>query len=316
VRVALAVDLGGTLLRTGLVTEERSLLHQATRRVEERRGNAALEALLREALGAAMEEVRARGLQPVGVGLAVPGLVDPRRGVIRYSANLDLRELEVAEIAREVLSLPVIVENDVRAAAWGEWRWGAGEGARIMVYLSAGTGIAAAVIDDGRLYHGGRAAAGEIGHIPVVRDGDRCRCGQRGCLETVAGGWGIVQRARRLEAASPQAGAGCARLHSTEAVFQAAAGGDTVASAVVREAGEFLGRAAVAAVRMWDPQCLVLGGGLFFPGSPLTDAVRRAVEGSAFFGEKPPPVRLAAFGGNAGLVGAACLVLAPAVTPP
>lgn len=310
-RVALAVDLGGTLLRTGLITAERTLLHQAAQRVEDRRGNAAVEAFLRAALRAAAEEARARALQPVGVGLAVPGLVDPRRGVIRYSVNLELRELAVAEIAREVLRLPVVVENDVRAAAWGEWRWGAGMGTRVMAYLSAGTGIAAALVHDGRLYHGATAAAGEVGHIPVVPEGDRCRCGQRGCLETVGGGWGIVQRAGRL-AASPEARAARAQPLSTEAVFQAAAAGDPAASAVVREAGEFLGQAAVTVVRMWDPECLVLGGGLFFPGSPLADAVSRAVAGSAFYGERPPPVRVAAFGGTAGLMGAACLVLAPA----
>ncbi|MDQ7850687.1 MAG: ROK family protein [Armatimonadota bacterium] len=311
-RVALAVDLGGTLLRTGLVTEERLLLHQAVQRVEDRRGNAAVEALLRAALRAATEEARARALQPVGVGLAVPGLVDPRRGVIRYSANLELRELAVAEVARQVLPLPVVVENDVRAAAWGEWRWGAGLGVRTMAYLSAGTGIAAALVHGGRLYHGGTAAAGEVGHIPVVPDGDRCRCGQRGCLETVAGGWGIVQRTGRLAAGSPGGQAGSVEMRSTEAIFQAATAGDPVACAVVREAGEFLGRAAVTAVRMWDPECLVLGGGLFFPGSPLADAVRRAVVESAFYGQEPPPVPLAAFGGTAGLMGAACLVLAPA----
>jgi len=206
----------------------------------------------------------------------------------------------------------VVVENDVRAAAWGEWRWGAGRSTRYMAYLSAGTGIAAAVISDGRLYHGATAAAGEVGHVPFVRDGDLCRCGQRGCLETVAGGWGIVQRAGHL-AGQPDRRT-TRRVNegplTTEDVFAAAAAGDAAASTIIREAGELLGQAAVAAVRLWDPECLILGGGLFFDGSPLTDAIRQAVAGSVFYGETPPPVHLAEFGGNSGLMGAACLVLA------
>jgi len=312
VQVVIVADLGGTLLRTGLVTPARVLVHQSTQRVGDRRGNAAIEALLRDALREASERAQAQALEPVGAGLAVPGLVDPERGVIRYSANLDLRELAVAAIVREVIPLPVVVENDVRAAAWGEWRWGAGRGTRHMGYLSAGTGIAAAVISGGRLYHGATSAAGEIGHAPVVRNGDSCRCGQRGCLETMAGGWGIVRRAGQLAVRPARSASGPAEEGplTTEAVFEAAAVGDPAAAAIIREAGEFLGQAAVAAVRLWDPERLILGGGLFFDGSPLTDAVRRAVAGSVFYGETPPPVHLAEFGGNSGLMGAACLVLA------
>lgn len=309
-QVVIVADLGGTLLRTGLVTPARVLVHQSTQRVGDRRGNAAIEALLRDALQEASRW--AETLEPVGVGLAVPGLVDPVRGVIRYSVNLDLRELPIAAIAREVLRLPVVVENDVRAAAWGEWRWGVGRGTRHMAYLSAGTGIAAAVISDGRLYHGATAAAGEIGHFPVVHDGELCLCGQRGCLETVAGGWGIVRRARHLAARPDLTVSGQVEeaALTTEGVFEAAAC-NPAAGAIIREAGEFLGQAALAVVRLWNPECLVLAGGLFFDGSPLTDAVRQAVAGSGFYGEAPPPVHLAEFGSNSGLMGAACLVLAP-----
>ncbi len=138
-----------------------------------------------------------------------------------------------------------------------------------MVYLRAGTGIAAAVISDGRLHHGATAAAGLPG--------------------TVAAGWGIVRRARQMGIRPARSASGLAEegLLTTENVFEAAAC-DPTAGAIIRDAG-----------------------GLFFEGSPLTDAVRRAVAGSAFYGETPPPVHLAGFGGNSGLMGAACLVLTP-----
>lgn len=294
-RVAIAADLGGTFLRTGLVTPAGVLVHQNLHRVGDRRGNAAVNRLLRDALRQAYEQGLERSLEPVGCALAVPGLVDAPAGIIRYSANLDLRDLPVASIVREAVPLPVVVENDVRAAAWGEWMWGAAQGTRDMAYLSAGTGIAAAVICDGRLYRGATGTAGEIGHAPVIPEGDLCRCGQRGCLETIAGGWGIARRAGRP---------------TTEAVFEAAAAGDAAARAAIKEAGLLLGQAAVTVVRLWNPECLVLGGGLFHDGSPLTEAVREAVTRSVLYGQVPPIVRPAEFGGHSGVMGAACLVLA------
>ena len=294
-RVAIAADLGGAFLPTAFVPPERGMLHEATRRVGDHRGNAAVKAFLRDALRQAYEQARGESLEPVAIGLAVPGLVDPAAGILRYSGNLDVRGLPVAAVVREAVPLPVVVENDVRAAAWGEWMWGAGQGIRYMTYLSAGTGIAAAVICNGDLYHGATGAAGEIGHAPVIPDGDLCRCGQRGCLETVASGWGIARRAG---------------MPTAEAVFEAAAAGDATAGAAIKEAGQFLGQAAVTAVRLWNPERLVLGGGLFYDGSPLIEAVCEAVARSTLHGEVPPPVHRAAFGGRSGLMGAACLVFA------
>lgn len=293
-RVAIAADLGGTFLRTGLVTPDQRVLRESRVPVADRRGNDAVAGLLRDALRQGCEQARQDSLEPVAVGVAVPGLVDPGTGILRYSGNLDVRSLPVAAVVREAVPLRVVVENDVRAAAWGEWTWGAGLGTRSMVYLSAGTGIAAAVIWDGRIYAGATAAAGEIGHAPLIPGGDLCRCGQRGCLETVAGGWGIARRAARPTA---------------EAVFEAAAAGDTVAVSVLEEAGEFLGRAAVIAIRLWNPECLVLGGGLFHEGSPLLTVVRGSVSRSALHGDVPPAVLRSAFRDRSGLLGAACLAL-------
>src|SRR3970282_2740775 len=122
--------------------------------------------------------------------------------------------------------------------------------------------------------------------------------------------WGSVRRAGQRPVRPARSASGPAEEGplTTEAGLEAAAAGAPAAGAIIREAGEFLGQAAVAAVRLWDPERLVLGGGLFFDGSPLTDAVRRAVAGSVFYGETPPPVHLAEFGGNSGLMGAACPV--------
>jgi glucokinase len=292
----IAADLGGTFLRTGVVTSDRVVVHAAVRPVGDRRGNAAIGAFLADALRDAFLAARSRSFEPSAVGLAIPGLVDPAAGVLRYSGNLDVRDLPVAAIVREAVPLPVVLDNDVRAAAWGEWKWGAGQGTRAMLYLSAGTGIAAALIWSGRPYYGAGGAAGELGHALVVPGGDLCRCGRRGCLETVAGGWGIARRAEKPTA---------------EAVFEAAAAGDPQARAVLEDARRFLGMAAVTAVRLWNPDCVVLGGGLLHARSPLIAAVHDAIGRSALSGEEPPPVRPAVFEARSGLVGAACLALDP-----
>lgn len=311
-RTVIAADLGGTFLRAGVVTADREILHQVTRLVGDRRGASQIEPLIRETLVETYAWTRANRVAPEGVGLAVPGLIDGAHGRIRYSTNLDVRDLAVAEVVRAVVPLPIVVENDVRAAAWGEWRWGAGRGASSVALLSAGTGIAAALVSGGRLYRGAAGAAGELGHVPVIPEGITCRCGRVGCLETVAGGWGIVRQVERRSAERLAGAPGPGGVRpTTEGVFRAAVEGDPVAAAVVEQAGVYMGWSAVALVRLWNPERLLLGGGLFFSGSPLVVAVERAVAASTLYGDVPPPVALCAFGGNAGLIGAACLVLEP-----
>lgn len=298
-RAVIAADLGGTYLRTATVTAERIVLHEAIRRVEVRRGNAAVAAFLRVAVEEAYKRAGEASLDPAAVGLAVPGLVDRAAGIMRYAGNLDVHDLPVVAAVRTVAPRPLVIENDVRAAAWGEWMWGAGQGAGHMAYLSVGTGIAAALVSGGHLYYGAEDAAGELGHAPVIPDGDLCRCGQRGCLETVAAGWGIARRAG---------------MASAQEVFEAASAGNASAGAVIEEAGRALGRAALILVRLWDPDRLVLGGGLFHHGSALAASVHESVTRSALRGAVSPSVFTAAYAGRSGLMGAACLAFAAQAT--
>lgn len=314
---AIAIDLGGTLLRVGLVSEQGEAVHLRTQPVAGRRGNAQITTLLKDALVDAMRWAQAHAITPSGIGLAVPGIVDGHRCAIRFSANLDVHELPVAGIVSEVLDLPVAVENDVRAAAWGEWRWGAGRGTTQMLYVNAGTGIAAAVISRGSLYRGAHGGAGELGHVPIVSGGAPCRCGKRGCLETVAGGWGIVRRSRKE---APERFAMFPERAdemeiSAEAVFEAARRGDPVAARIIAEAGFYLGRAVGSLVRVLDPDRVILGGGLLLESSPLVSPIRTAIQEVFFEFEVVPAVHLAELGGEAGLIGAASLVLPVEATP-
>jgi len=309
----IAADLGGTLLRVGVVDDIGQILHSRALPVAGRQGNAQIGALLTEALGDAHAWALSHGIHPSGVGLAVPGLVDRRHGIMRFSSNLAVREFPIVHMAQQALSLPTALENDVRAGAWGEWRLGAGRGARHMVFVSVGTGISAAMINQGHLYRGAHGGAGELGHIVMVDDGETCRCGNRGCLETLAAGWGIVRRAQQMAPSRfppPTEGTGQTDV-TAEMVVMAAARGDPAAMSIIDAAGEYLGRAVALLSRLLDPDRIVLGGGMLHGSSPLVPAVRSAIEATAFDVETPPTVALAQFGGQTGLVGAACLVFAP-----
>jgi len=205
---------------------------------------------------------------PAPVGLGIPGLVDADRGAVKHAVNLgvDGEWFAVGDLLADRLGVPVRVENDVNVAALGAT---ARSGVDDLVYLSIGTGLAAGLVLDGRLRRGAHGAAGEIGHVPVDPAGVRCRCGQRGCLETVASGSGLA-------AAWPSAD-----VAPAQAVFAAAAAGDPraggVRDAFVAGVAEAVRLLALAV----DPDVVVLGGGVAHLGEPLRRAVADALDTQA-----------------------------------
>jgi glucokinase len=240
------------------------------------------------------------GLEPrdlAGIGLAVPGAVDVARGVLRHAPNLPgWLDVPVASLAADVLDAPVAVEHDVRMAALGEARLGAGRGVATFVCVTVGTGIGAAVVLDGRLYRGASDAAGEIGHVRVVTAGEVCGCGRRGCLETVASGRAIADRAGRLTG------------HPTTArdVFAAAAAGDAACTRVEDEAAAALGDGLTILVNVLNPEVIAIGGGVAGAGAALLDRLRASIRASAWV-PAAEVVRVvpAELGTRAGAIGAA-----------
>jgi predicted NBD/HSP70 family sugar kinase len=267
--LGVAVDVGGRVLAEAL---------QPTRPGAAGVVDTALEvvAALRERVGAA----------PATVGVGVPGVVDADSGIVRHPVNLGLAEPELAlgSALGAALGRPVVVENDVNAAALGALAWLSGSGAgaepsdagphvRDLVYLSLGTGVAAGIILDGRLRRGATGSAGEIGHLPIA-DGPPCRCGQRGCVETVAAG-----RALARAWPTPQG-------HALPSLLAAVAAGDTAATAVWERFTDGIAAALRIAALAVDPQWFVIGGGLTGVGRPLLDgvlgALARQAAGSEF----------------------------------
>ncbi|SFO97637.1 glucokinase [Amycolatopsis arida] len=288
-----AVDVGGTAAKAVLLDQDLRVLaraHQPT----ERTGPGAVA----EQVGRLVEELAGRaGTDPVGIGVVVPGIVDDQAGVARYSANLGWRDVPFAALLRGRLDLPVAFGHDVTACGLAEWELGAGRGHRTVAVVPVGTGIAAALLLDGRPYRAG-GYAGELGHVDIGHD-LRCGCGATGCLEAVASAAALTRRYRE-RAGRPAHAADAAE------VVRSAWAGDPHAAAVLADAVDGLARGLRLLTMLLAPEVVVLGGGLFEAGATLLDAVRDRLAELVTF-QPMPRLRLAELGAEAGCLGAGLL---------
>lgn len=284
-----ALDVGGTVIKAGLVAHDGTVHHAERHPTGVRRGPEALiESILDIAAGlAAHEGVRA-------VGLGVPGIVDSAGGVAHYAANLGWREVPFTRLLTERIGLPAVLGHDVRNGALAEARLGAGAGRSSVYFLAIGTGVAGGLVSNGVVDDGSSGQAGEIGHLVVRPRGPRCNCGNRGCLEAIASASRIAAAYRRR---SRQRG-------SAADVARLVAAGDEVATAVWNEALAALADALAAQVVLGDPGCIVIGGGLSLAGPTLFEPLRAALPVRLTF-RSAPEILPAVLGDRAGMVGAA-----------
>jgi glucokinase len=306
---AIGIDVGGTKIAALLVGRDGSVLAREIRHTPAEDQQATLDAMVGAARAIAATDV-------VGVGVAAAGMVDPG-GLMRYAPNLAWRDTPLAPFVGDALGLPALADNDGNAAAWGEFRHGAGQGSRQLLMVSVGTGIGGGLVLDGALYRGANGFAAEIGHIVVEPDGLRCGCGNRGCWELVASGSAITRQGRNAAARHPHSllrelSGGMPESVTGSMVTEAARAGDTVSRGIFVEVGHRLGVGIAGLVNVLDPDAVVVGGGASEAGelllAPARDAFRRAVEGP---GERPEvPILQAALGNDAAAIGVAALVFA------
>ena len=262
-----------------------------------------------------LDSLRAQVTRPLlGIGVSVPGLVDPRNGVVRYTAYLNWRNVPLRQrLAARCDDIPIYLDNDTNLAALGERVFGAGDGIDNMVIVMVGTaGIGAGIVVNGEIYHGAGGGAGEIGHMPVADSDVPCVCGHRGCLEAVSSGWALVRQAREAAAAHPDSALNALALDdiTLEDVRQAVEAGDPTAVALAQEAGYYLGLVVAILASTMNPQRVVIGGSVSELGDPLFDSLRRT------FGEhtltilaQETEILPASLGTDVNILGAAAQVL-------
>ena len=313
-RFVLGIDIGGTNLVVGAVAEDGSALHAL--RSEPTRPEEGSDAVLRRLGGmgrAVMDETRKTvpGAEFAGVGAGAPGPLDTKRGVVLLTPNLGWVNLPLRQLLQDALGIPAMIDNDANCAVLGEWWRGAARGAKQVIGITIGTGIGGGIIVDGRLYHGASDCAGEIGHTTVEVNGRRCKCGNYGCLEAYASGPAIARRAvEAIEAGQtsklPDYVDGALERITAQTVYQAAHDGDELAEEVVGDTAKFLGAGIANMINIFNPEIVVVFGGVTYAGERLFGPLRREVAKRAF----KPAVAVcrivpAELTGTAGVYGAA-----------
>jgi glucokinase len=313
-RWAAGIDVGGTKIEAAAV-DAGGMAGSAIRTATDvAAGPKGVTAAIVEAVRALTDQA---GTPPAGVGVGIAGQIDASTGSVRFAPNLGWHDVPLAAGIKAALGVAVIVTNDVRAAAFGEWRHGAGRGYDDLVCVYVGTGIGGGIVSGGRMLAGCANTAGEIGHIVVEADGPPCTCGGRGCLEALAGGWAIGKAARTaIEEGVEGSGSllaaagGAVERVSAEAVAKAAAAGDALALHLLEKAGRALAAGCVSLVNAFNPCRLILGGGVIDGVPGLIYRVRDGVSRYALPAAAASVEVVAAdLGRVAGVVGAGTLAL-------
>ncbi|HSW46836.1 MAG TPA: ROK family protein [Phycisphaerae bacterium] len=314
-RFAIGVDLGGQSVKLAVVDEAGRVLLRRQAVVDASQHEPEIRWLILGEINALRHEAEGHGFWPACVGLVMPGYLDSQRKKVLFAANLPtLNGTDFLAGIRDAMELPTVFDADSNAAAFGEYRFGAGRDVERLLVVVVGTGIGAGVILGGQVVRIWNHIAGSLGHVIVDARGPKCACGSRGCVEALAAGPALEKRAKeavadhadsRLAALARQAG----RLTGVE-VGAALRKSDPVAAEVVRETGWWLGAGIAAWSVIFRPAKVLIGGGVAALGEPLLKAVR---QGLAEVGQpaatKDVIVEAAALGADAGIVGAAALAM-------
>ncbi len=313
--LTVGIDVGGTNVKAGVIDPDGAVVESLSRQTPTSSPRAT-----EDAIADVVAELAGRHVV-AAVGIGAAGFVDGTGSSVLFAPHLAWRNEPLRDAVERRTRRRVVVENDANAAAWAEWRFGAGQGEDHVVLVNLGTGIGGGIVLDGELYRGRSGLAGEFGHMVVVPGGHRCGCGNRGCWEEYAGGNALRRDARELTAAnSPVAHDLLARAGGDPdavtgpLVTEAARDGDPAATELLQDMGRWLGIGLANLAAALDPGVFVIGGGVSGAGDlllePARDAFRRSLTGRGF----RPEARIVrtSLGVNAGMIGAADLARASA----
>ena len=313
-RYIVGIDVGGTNVVAGTVAEDGSeVLGLVSEPTLAEQGADAVVARIVKLARASMAQ--APGREIAGVGIGSPGPLNTKTGVVLLTPNLGWTNMPLRDRIGGALGLPATLDNDANCAVFGEWWRGAARGVSHVVGLTIGTGIGGGIVLDGQIYHGASDIAGEIGHMTIDSNGRRCKCGNYGCLEAYASGPAIAARAVEgiqsgAETSLPQYVAGDLSRITAQVVYEAAHDGDGYALEMVRDTAKLLGAGVANIINIFNPEVVVICGGVTLAGAKLFGPLRSEVQRRAF---KPAwaacRILPGALTGTAGVYGAAAVFM-------
>lgn len=309
----IGVDVGGTKIAAGVVSEAGEIL--ATRRIGTPEGSPNIT----RAIAELVSELR-DGYAVQAVGISAAGFITPDRERVAFAPNLSWENDPLARNVADATQLPVVIENDANAAAWGEYRFGAARGHESAVIVTVGTGIGGGIIIGGKLVRGAHGFGAEIGHMILNPHGETCGCGLHGCWEAHGSGTALVRTARKLATEHPERASILLNIANSRSeatgssitgtdITQAARQGDPVALEAFADIARWNGTGIAALAALLDPSIFVISGGVCEAGDLLLEPIRRefAAALTARAHRAPTPITIATLGNSAGLIGAADL---------
>ncbi|MGN1133666.1 MAG: ROK family protein [Oscillospiraceae bacterium] len=311
----IGIDLGGTNIKAGVVSEDFTIISKATRKTNLPRP---AEDICRDMAEAAMDAIGHAGLtlnDIESVGIGTPGTANSQTGIIEYSNNLGFLNVPIVSLMRSFISRPCFVENDANAAAYGEFVAGAARGANDAVCITLGTGVGGGIIINKKIYSGFNFAGAEIGHTVIDPNGPKCTCGRNGCFEVFSSATGLVRMTKEAMEYNPDSLLWAASKQeekvTARTAFNAMRMGDQTAKAVVDKYIRYLACGITNTINIFQPDILCIGGGVCNEGDPLLVPLKELVAQEIYskHSAKNTEIVIAQLGNDAGIIGAAFLGL-------
>ena len=307
----IGIDLGGTFIKGGIVDEKGNILCQDKTPTQSDKGAEQVSKNIATLCETLLKRAGVDKKEIVGIGMGVPGMIEPEKGVVVYANNLGWENFAIGETLEQLTGLPVKIANDANVAALGETKFGCGKEYDNTVFITLGTGVGGGIVINGKLFEGYRGAGAELGHAVIVAGGEPCSCGRKGCWEAYASATALIRDTKR--AMQKNANSKLWEVGTLEKVDGKTAfdykNTDETAKAVVDNYLEKLGVGLVNIANELRPQAIILGGGVCAQGDELVKPLQAQMDREIYAGNKGPAVKIitATLGNSAGLLGAAAL---------
>lgn len=306
----IGVDLGGTKISTAISTLDGRILNQTVVPTNASEGERAVLDRIIGTIQEVLDKAQATLQEIEAIGIGSPGPLDAKKGVIITTPNLPFKDYNVVEPIKEKFNVPVYLDNDANVAGIGEFMFGAGKGKQNIVYLTVSTGVGGGAVLNGQAYRGNTSNALEIGHMTVDANGPRCNCGNIGCLEAISSGTAIGKRGRDAVSSKVETSLRNYEEVTSYEVFVEAKKGDAVSKEIIENAMNYLGIGVANAISIFDPEMVIIGGGVSKVGDILFDIVKEVVKKRCFKSMADAcQIVPAGLGVDAGVVGAVALAI-------